>query len=408
MKLKQISKGLIQGGCIAAISVIGFAGLQIHDYMNQKQERIDTIRRESYGKQQLVKLEVDGLSEDGVIVEVQVEPRSYTKEEVILVFEEIMDEIEDVIKGNNTNLHQLQTDLNLVKTWEKTGIELEWRSFNTERINNEGKLVSHPDHSEEIVLEVILSTGIHTATYELFGTILPKEVTQEARLLQELQTEIANRESGQRTQEEFELPQELNGKNLSYRKVKEDNSVILLILGFILAFAIYGKSKTDLKQKLKIREEELLFDYAELVSKLIIYIGAGMTIGLAWEQMIRDYEESKEKAGGTIRIVYEEMKITYYKMKRGTPEGNAIMDFGYQCHLQPYLKLTTLLEQNRKTGVKNLRNLLQLELNDAWEVRKNIARRLGEEAGTKLLAPLFCMLMIVMVMIMVPAMMSMR
>ena len=44
---------------------------------------------------------------------------------------------------------------------------------------------------------------------------------------------------------------------------------------------------------------------------------------------------------------------------------------------------------------------------DALEQRKNLARRLGEEAGTRLLMPLFLMLGIVMVMIMVPAMMSM-
>ena len=39
----------------------------------------------------------------------------------------------------------------------------------------------------------------------------------------------------------------------------------------------------------------------------------------------------------------------------------------------------------------------------AFEQRKNQARRLGEEASTKLLLPLFMMLLIVMVMITVPA-----
>jgi tight adherence protein C len=46
-------------------------------------------------------------------------------------------------------------------------------------------------------------------------------------------------------------------------------------------------------------------------------------------------------------------------------------------------------------------------MEDAFEMRKNLARRMGEEAGTKLLAPLFLMLGIVMVMIMAPAMMTM-
>ena len=70
------------------------------------------------------------------------------------------------------------------------------------------------------------------------------------------------------------------------------------------------------------------------------------------------------------------------------------------------MKLASLLEQNRKTGLKNLRYLLEEEVAAAFEERKNIAKRLGEEAGTKLLLPLFMMLGIVMVMVVAPAFLS--
>ena len=94
-------------------------------------------------------------------------------------------------------------------------------------------------------------------------------------------------------------------------------------------------------------------------------------------------------------------------MQCGQPEGKAILDFGKRCKLQPYLKLTTLLEQNRRTGTKNLQQVLEQEMIAAWEQQKNVARRMGEEAGTKLLLPLFLMLFVVMVLVMVPAMMAM-
>ncbi len=64
-------------------------------------------------------------------------------------------------------------------------------------------------------------------------------------------------------------------------------------------------------------------------------------------------------------------------------------------------------ERYRRSGTKNMRAILETEMTDAMEQRKNLARRLGEEAGTRLLMPLFLMLGIVMVMIMVPAMMTM-
>lgn len=122
---------------------------------------------------------------------------------------------------------------------------------------------------------------------------------------------------------------------------------------------------------------------------------------------MQDYEVALAAGRQKKRALYEEMSQTYYQMERGISEGEAFREFGRRCRLQPYLKLSSLLEQNRKSGTKNLRTLLELELADAWEQRKNLARKLGEEAGTKLLLPLFLMLGIVMVMIMVPAMMSM-
>ena len=76
--------------------------------------------------------------------------------------------------------------------------------------------------------------------------------------------------------------------------------------------------------------------------------------------------------------------------------------------MQPYMKLSSLLEQNRRTGTKNLVQLLEQEMTSAWEEQKHTARRLGEEAGTRLLAPLFLMLVVVMVIIMVPALMAVQ
>ena len=51
--------------------------------------------------------------------------------------------------------------------------------------------------------------------------------------------------------------------------------------------------------------------------------------------------------------------------------------------------------------------MLRLEAVQAFEERKATAKRLGEEAGTKLLLPMFLMLAIVLVIVIVPAFFSM-
>ena len=174
-----------------------------------------------------------------------------------------------------------------------------------------------------------------------------------------------------------------------------------------MAILLAAKGQNEAKQKNQKRERELLLDYSDLLSKIMVLTGAGLTVRNAWGQMVKDYETGLELGKQKQRPAYEEMRKTYYQMQSGMAEGEAYREFGRRCRLQPYLKLSGLLEQNRKAGTKNIRAIFQAEMADALEQRKNLARRLGEEAGTKLLLPLFLMLGIIMTMVMVPAMMTM-
>ena len=128
-----------------------------------------------------------------------------------------------------------------------------------------------------------------------------------------------------------------------------------------------------------------------------------MTIRTAWERIAVGYENTVQEGTRKPRPAYEEMCHTISQLKSGMAESRAYGEFGRRCGLQPYVKLAALLEQNRKTGSKNLKAALELEMVTAFEQRKNLAKKLGEEAGTKLLLPLFLMLGVVMVMMVVPA-----
>ena len=147
----------------------------------------------------------------------------------------------------------------------------------------------------------------------------------------------------------------------------------------------------------------MLLDYSEIVSKLNILSGAGMSILKAWERIVKDYEKKTVRESKARRFAYEEMKITYYEIQSGISEGSAYAAFGRRCNIHEYLKLGTLLEQNVKKGSKGLSKMLEDEVVDAFEQRKNIAKKLGEEAGTKLMIPMMIMLAIVMFIVLVPA-----
>ena len=102
------------------------------------------------------------------------------------------------------------------------------------------------------------------------------------------------------------------------------------------------------------------------------------------------------------------MKITCHEMESGITESESYERFGRRCGLQEYVRFGALLSQNLRKGTKGLGQILKLEAIQAFEERKARAKRLGEEAGTKLLGPMFLMLAVVLFIVIVPAFMSVQ
>lgn len=88
------------------------------------------------------------------------------------------------------------------------------------------------------------------------------------------------------------------------------------------------------------------------------------------------------------------------------PERQAYAEFGRRCELRSYMKFASLLEISLSSGGKNLKKLLESEMEEAFKQRADIARRRGEEASTKLLIPMFGILGVVMVIVVAPAFLS--
>ena len=170
------------------------------------------------------------------------------------------------------------------------------------------------------------------------------------------------------------------------------------MLGVLAAALMPLLDRQREKEKKRDRDLQMMKDYPEIISRLVVYTGAGLPVRKAWEKIAAEYEKTE---GG--HFAYDEMTKACHMMRRGVPEIQAYESFAAACRSQPYRKLAGLLSQNIRNGSEKLREALELEMENAFEQRKNLARRQGEQASTKLLLPLLLMLMIVMVMVSVPA-----
>lgn len=347
-----------------------------------------------------VKIEVEGLLEGSQKIEIPVSKRVYSNEEVKEAMKKGMDEILKILPGENTSLQNITTDLNPVSELSDLGLSLKWDFGDGDIIDIQGK-VDNENLSESVDIDigVTLSYESYEESYVIPARVMPKPLTADESLIKRFKNYISVADKKSAGESGFYLPESFEGKKLVYHLEDGMNFHLIWIMGIIVAILLYLREKNNDRQKLEKKKRELLKDYPDIVSKLIVFIGAGLSVRQSWEGIVKDYEsENKEK-----RYAYEEMAKSLARLKTGTPENVVYKEFGRSCLLRQYMKLASLLEQNRKSGISTLSTLLGMESQSAWEERLNLAKREGEELNTKLLLPLFMMLLIVMMMIIVPA-----
>ncbi len=339
----------------------------------------------------------------------EVEPRALTGEEIEALLQEETEKMEGYILGENASLEEVRSDLNLIREIEGTDISVEWELDSYEILNLDGSIRTDKVTEEGTIVELkgILACEGQKSIYTAYARVLPALLSPVQQWKEALLEAIQGMQTDSRLEERKALPTEVDGIPISWKEKKSSVIWLVPVLTLAVLAALYTAKDQEVKKQVEKREWELRRDYAQVVSKLVLLMGAGSAVRTAWETMVRDYERKKE-AGGKHCYVYEEMALAGREIQNGVSEGRAYENFGIRCRLPCYLKLSALLEQNLKKGNKGLSLLLQAEVAEAFEQRKELAREQGEKASTRLLFPMVMMLVVVMLLVLIPAGMSMQ
>lgn len=166
------------------------------------------------------------------------------------------------------------------------------------------------------------------------------------------------------------------------------DGIYVFLLFETVSAALYFLTDKDLKEEMNKKKVTWRFQYPDLVHKMVLYLGAGLSIRSTFVKLAAQYE--------TIQYARREIDA-------GVPEVIAYEHFGKRTGLQSYIKLATLLNQNLKRGTSTLFLRLEEEALLSSQERIQNGKKMGEEAGTKLLLPMAMLLGVIMIMIMIPA-----
>lgn len=368
----------------------------------------------SYEAELSVELKKQGKKEPAMSgeLEITVEERRYTEEEVYSILEGSIEYVRKAVLGSNQSPYKLHIPLNFFPVIPGTTVTVEWKPEENGLIHSDGTLGNEElENATPASVIATLSCQDQKKDVRLDFIVMPidrSEIKEDISML--LRNEVQKTSKATADQKLLELPGQWGQFNLSWGDRKKGTGILFLLFGMITAILIWRGMDSELEKRMKLRKEQLLSDYPEIINKFTLLINAGMTIRQAWFRISEDYAETKadEASGLNIRerYAYEEMLVTASELRLGVSEMTAYEQYGRRIGLIPYIKFGTLITQNLKKGNRGFTELLKYEAAEAFEERKETAKRLGEEAGTKLLMPMLLMLILVFTIILIPAFLS--
>lgn len=354
--------------------------------------------------------------------EVTVHARELTRQEAAARAEEIFRAMPKAVLGENADPGEIRFPLRLPSRGEVEPFSISYESSRYSVMDTDGSVYNSEygeDQREDVELTAILSYGDYLFEKKLPFTVCAPVRDPEEQLRGRIEAALRDAERNSASGEAFFLPREAAGLSLSWREKAEDVSPAVLVLCAAACMLAFYVMDYRLHERTKVRARQLAIDYPQLTSRMVLYLGAGMSVRNVFYKCAADYQARRAAAGekkgralggggaesceGGRRYLYEEIQLVCNEMDTGIPEADAYMRFGRRCRSRQYTKLCSLLVQNLRRGNDTLLAVLQEEAKSSFEERKNLARELGEEAGTKLLLPMMIMLTITMLLIIVPA-----
>ncbi len=355
----------------------------------------DRILRNEYGKGPLeIEMEVSG-EQFQTQMTYHLEERRYTAQEIEEMLPSFIEELERNVIGEENEDGKVKGELHFVQQLQGYPFTVSYETDRPDLIGKEGERLG--ESKEGTVVEIAASIFYEEFRYLhiFYVELLPEEKNLKELWEKRLEEYLTYQEEAQREEAYVYLPQELEGERLRWKVKKSSKAGIVLLLSIVVSAVMFSSEYIQKKEDSKKRTEALQDAYPAFALRYSMLVSAGLTLRQALLKIAQGADAQKP--------LYQEIIRGVHELEAGISEGNVYENIGRRCNTPQMRKFGTLLASNLRKGQEGLSALLREEASIAMAQRREIIRKKGETAGTKLLFPMLLLLLIVFVVIMVPA-----
>ena len=256
--MKTERKGYQKAVLVIAVFTILAGALYATDNFRkipQNKSGSSILKRNEHGQGEKNQKLVAKTKDQKAKITVEIQEQSYTQEELQRVFDTAGKKLETLILGENKSLDEVRYDLNLVKTVPDTGIEVSWELSDYQTVNILGEL-QDKNLSEEgriIELKALLTYGDAKAEHQFSARVFPPKLDDSGQFQRQLEKKMKEADETDRESGYVVLPDEIEGKTISWHYAKDMRSVGIFVLGIVAAALMLVLEKQNEIQKKKAR-----------------------------------------------------------------------------------------------------------------------------------------------------------
>ena len=366
--------------------------------LDLRKSQVVQLKRPGYGQDSIgktIKTEVDGKNID---IGIDVLPIEYDEAGLKNAFDKTGEYLDTTYLGENESADSVCRNLNLVTYQEEYGIEIRWLSSDYNVVTGDGKvIVDDPEMEKLVELTAVLTYGEESVERKYPIRIVGTPLSASELAQKKIANYIYNLQISHGDSTILTLPENIEGYEIRGADTGSRGGAIIIV-GIAVSTCLLVAGRTKLKKQVKDRKNELMSMYPEFVESLSMYLRAGITVRNAMNRIVDEQTNDS--------ILQREIRYALNEIRAGVSESEAYYHMGHRVGIPIYIKTMSLLSQNVKKGTRDLLLMMESEEQSALQVRKEIARKKGEEAGTKLLFPMMILLGVVMLIVILPAVIS--